>query len=189
MPAYKRSCSIDGCKRFTRRHRGYTPYVLCDVHLNAWRDRWIQDIALKSTDFETCLVWPFSRNNRGYGHLRIDRHNMLASRYICMLFYGPPPTPNHQAAHSCGRGNKGCVNPLHLRWATPKENNDDKKLHGTHIGKRTKLGLSFIDDDAVRRIRRLKTEGASDNAIAKQFNILPVVVENILNGYWWGWVE
>lgn len=33
---------------------------------------------------------------------------------MCELVYGKPPMPKHQAAHNCGKGNLGCINPKHL---------------------------------------------------------------------------
>jgi hypothetical protein len=38
---------------------------------------------------------------------------------MCELVNGPPPL-GALAAHSCGRGHDGCVDPRHLRWATYK---------------------------------------------------------------------
>lgn len=46
-------------------------------------------------------------------------------RHMCKLKNGDPPTPDHEAAHSCGNGKHGCINPNHLRWATDAENMAD----------------------------------------------------------------
>jgi hypothetical protein len=58
-------------------------------------------------------------------------HFERATRVMCKLAHGPAPTPKHHAAHSCGKGHEACINPKHLRWATPRENAADAKLHGT----------------------------------------------------------
>ena len=44
-----------------------------------------------------------------------------AARLMCELFYGPPPTPLHEAGHVC-EDNWLCVHPWHLTWETKKEN-------------------------------------------------------------------
>jgi hypothetical protein len=56
---------------------------------------------------------------------------LYAHRLMCQLAHGDPPTPDHIAAHSCGRGHEGCVNPNHLSWKTYSENELDKRVHGT----------------------------------------------------------
>jgi hypothetical protein len=50
-----------------------------------------------------------------------------AHRAMCRLIHGNPPTPKHQAAHSCGNGRRGCVHPGHLRWATDAENRAERR--------------------------------------------------------------
>lgn len=76
-----------------------------------------------------CLVWPFGRFSNGYGQVYIQGKNCVASREMCILAHGNPPTPSHEAAHRCGNGHLGCVNPQHLRWATAAENQADKLTH------------------------------------------------------------
>jgi hypothetical protein len=88
----------------------------------------LADVTHVSYQGEDCLTWPFSRF--GYGTIYGHKH---AHRVMCELAYGPAPSPRHQVAHSCGKGHEGCVNPRHLRWATPKENSADMVLHGTAL--------------------------------------------------------
>jgi hypothetical protein len=80
---------------------------------------------------DDCLIWPYSRNRDGYATVGRGGRNMKASREMCALAHGDPPFIGAQAAHSCGRGHDGCVNPKHIRWATVQSNSDDKILHGT----------------------------------------------------------
>lgn len=78
-----------------------------------------------------CVIWPYSRNPQGYGQTYYCSEVMGAHRVMCILENGPPPTETHQAAHGCGNGRGGCINPDHLRWATPQENILDKfEMHG-----------------------------------------------------------
>jgi len=82
-------------------------------------------------DGEECLTWPFSPGANGYGQVRYKGRMYVASRLMCILAHGEQPTPEHETAHSCGKGHQGCVNPKHLRWATHAENEADKLIHGT----------------------------------------------------------
>lgn len=84
-----------------------------------------------------CILWPYAvRKSSGYGaHSTRDAGNQThydAHAYSCTLAHGPRPTPEHEAAHSCG--DKLCVSGAHLRWATHQENMDDAKAHGTLRG-------------------------------------------------------
>jgi hypothetical protein len=58
---------------------------------------------------DCCLIWPFGRNSTGYGLVTIDGEQTYAHRAMCKRVHGEPPTPEHQAAHSCGRGHDGCL--------------------------------------------------------------------------------
>lgn len=82
-------------------------------------------------DGPDCLKWPFGCDSHGYGQVAYAGKVRRAHRVMCELVNGPPPTPDHEAAHSCGRGANGCVNPKHLSWKTRSENHLDRRGHGT----------------------------------------------------------
>lgn len=133
-------CSFDGC---IRKHHASG---FCGLHHYRWNRygdpaylspkytekgmplAWIDEHRNYSGD--ECLIWPFARTQKGYGTVKIDRRTTSVHRIMCEALNGPAPE-NMQAAHSCGQGFAGCVNPRHLRWATAAENTDDKIRHGT----------------------------------------------------------
>lgn len=82
---------------------------------------------------EDCLWWPFSRRQTGYGAFGYLGKVHYAHRFMCELAHGPAPTPEHEAAHSCGNGMSACVNPRHLSWKTRSENQLDRRQHGTAV--------------------------------------------------------
>lgn len=90
----------------------------------------------------------------GYAILTTNGSPDLVSRLVCTEANGSPPTPEHQAAHSCGKGDKGCVTKRHIAWKTPKENNADKLIHGTHLrGERSPRAK--LNSEIVASIREL----------------------------------
>lgn len=136
---------------------------------------------------DECLIWPYTRGSDGYARLKL-RGEHLVQRIICFDLYGPPPSDIHEAAHSCGHGMQGCVNPRHVRWASREENAADKLKHGT-VPLGTNCGLAKLDDDDVRTIRRLRAAGVPNRAIAAQFSISPTAISNINTGVTWGWLR
>lgn len=91
--------------------------------------------------------------------------NVRINRLVCRAFHGDPPDEKYHAAHNNGlRDDNRAKN---LRWALPKENEKDKRRHGTvakgdRHGSITKPdsrpkgeahGLSKLDSDKVVKIR------------------------------------
>lgn len=195
MADRKRICSIPDCGK-PHYGRGY-----CAMHLHRFKvhgdphkrarlangesSRWIDEVAL-NYEGEECLPWPFGRINQGYGILRINGRDEVASRVVCERAYGTPPTPKHQAAHSCGNGHHGCVNKRHLSWKTPSENAADKIVHGTTTrGERS--ALAKLNSGQVAEIRSLIGR-VPQRQIAARFGIDQSTVSDIKRGKSWDWL-
>lgn len=192
----KNVCVINDCGKMRFGH-GF-----CERHLRRFRrhgdplggrkspakpgapKKWLHDHA--DHQGKECLPWPFSRNAYGYSNINIDGEN-LASRYMCKLAHGEPPTPKHQAAHDCGRGHEGCTNPKHLYWATNGQNRQDMFTHGTTT-RGERHGASKITTDQVRQMRDLKGVHTQD-VIAEMFGVSRGHVNAVLCRRIWGWLE
>ncbi|MDR9777187.1 hypothetical protein RJJ65_32030 [Rhizobium hidalgonense] len=150
--------------------------------------RFTHEIAILHTG-DGCLTWPFSKNGKGYGSLYVDGKPIIASRYVCELVNGPPPTPEHEAAHNCGKGHEGCIAPGHLEWKTHKENMADKVVHGTNIRVRGERHHSAkLTEAEVREIRSLKGE-ETERAMAARFGVSNQTIHSILRRQIWAWVS
>lgn len=187
------TCSINGCLRL--------PYARgwCKVHYHVWYRRgdptaktvhkgalvrWLNEHA--KFRGEDCLIWPFYRSKSGYaGHVCLPgtsgKKTTLAHRYMCAIAHGEPLDPSHEVAHRCGNGALGCVNPLHLRWATPRENAQDKRRHGTDPSgtRNPRAKLSEMD---VRSIRMSKRSGQE---LADKFEVTRTTISFIRLGRTW----
>lgn len=181
-----RLCQVEGCGR-PQKGRGY-----CKAHLMRVRTHghpqaglpifkktataWLKEHVDHAGD--DCLTWPFARTLGGAGSVSgraVGRKgNLSASRAMCILAHGEPPTPKHVAAHSCGKGHEACVNPRHLRWATMKENAADTLLHGTRpvlVGARS----NRLTKLQVRAVRLLDGQ-LSPEEMARAFRVdLPAI--------------
>lgn len=132
---------------------------------------------------DDCLIWPWG-NRRGYAVVSVNGKQPFATRVMCELRYGPPPTPSHESAHSCGRGHLGCVNPNHLSWKTRSDNQRDRRRHGTH-GKGRWNHVKFkLTPEKVAQIRAIGSS-KSKQEIGIIFGITPSNVAKILKYQSW----
>lgn len=167
------TCSVLGCDR------PRLSKELCNAHYKRQRYKgstdsgrkvgegrglaWLRESFLQQTD--DCILWPFSLGSKGYGQIGIGRSNRLAHRVSCELAHGPAPSPDHQAAHSCG--DRRCVNPRHLRWATVKENAADRIVHGTHLEGET-AGRAKLTN---RQAGAIRSDNRPSRVIAAEYGV------------------
>ena len=143
-------------------------------------ERYVRDVALPYIDVLACLPWPYAKDRGGYGVIVIDGVNVGTHRFVCREAHGEPPSPEHEAAHSCG--NRICCNPQHLRWATVVDNHADKRLHGTDQRGTSNPRAKLTDDD-VRTIRANPDRSGPD--LAKQFGVTKEMIYYIRRGLNW----
>lgn len=192
MGKAKTNCSIEGCDK-PHLSRGW-----CLMHYRRW-DRHgdpMRSIATAQEYVESdvlgysgdgCLIWPLSRTVKGYGHGKLEGKGQSVHRYVCRRVHGEPPTRNHQAAHSCGKGSLGCINPHHLSWKTPTENCADRLVHGTHT-RGEKQPRSKLTGSEVEEIRSLSGQ-RSHRVIAEMFGVSRTTVWGIMAGRRWSYPD
>lgn len=118
-------CSIEGCDRpnFAR--------TWCRIHYYRWTRqgdpnvvKFVRgDLALRlSSHIERtseCWNWTGTRDEKGYGHIRIGRKMRPAHRVAYEIANGPVPR-GMEVDHLCR--NRRCVRPEHLEAVTHHEN-------------------------------------------------------------------
>lgn len=132
---------------------------------------------------ENCLIWPFAVDRDGYGMLVHERRKYKAHRWMCEAIHGAPPEPDHHAAHECGNGHRGCVNPRHLVWKTPAQNALDRLKHGTAnsgTGRRARK----LTVEQVQEILALKGK-KKDVELAAIYNVSHSCIRKIQQGISW----
>lgn len=135
---------------------------------------------------DKCLIWPFACSGTGYASFHWCGCYRLVCPLVCEAVHGPRPSIKHDAAHSCGNGHLGCVNPQHLRWATRKENMKDTIEHGT-TNRGERQGHSKLTEEQVKHIRRLRNV-MKGRDVAKKFGIDPSTVCQIQKRDRWEWL-
>jgi hypothetical protein len=193
-------CAVPGCNG-NAHHSKKGARELCSAHYQRLRKhgdptgggtahgeprKWLEAHADHSG--EECLKWPFTRRIDGYAVLsdKANGRGIMAHRFMCTLAHGDAPTDRHQAAHNCGNGHLGCVNPRHLRWDTAKGNMADKVIHGRN-NRGTRNPKNVLTEDQVRSIRRgFGIESVS--AMARRAGVSRTSVRYIIERRNWAWL-
>lgn len=187
------ACSIEGCafqaNPKSGGKRGYCPSHYRQMNADGMFQpieeamSWIK----RHVNFQgsECLIYPFCRTTTGYGQLKIAKKTRGAHRIMCILVNGEPRNRTMHAAHSCGNGHLGCVNPRHLSWKTRSENAQDKVLHNTD-SRGEKSVHSKLTDKAVIDI---KTSNLPTLQLARKYGVSDAAVWRVLNGKSWRHVQ
>lgn len=140
-----------------------------------------------SHEGDDCLIWPYATNEVGYGSTSYEGRSSYAHRVMCIMAHGEPPSPDHDAAHSCGNGFGGCVNPRHIRWATRQENILDQIEHGT-IARGEKKANAVLTENTVRDIRE-NSGIISVREMADMYGVSIQTIYAVLSRRNWAWVD
>lgn len=106
-------------------------------------------------------------------------------RLICAAWHGSEPSPGMHAAHYDGdpKNNR----PTNLRWATPKENAEDKFRHAT-IPCGSKVKHALIDEATALDVAARLRSGAKPTEVSRSLDIPRHIVVNIKRGHSWSHV-
>ncbi len=186
------TCRVQGCGNPSKA-RG-----LCGTHWARWRKMGEANLSspikktqgqamqfLRSALFsktDDCIIWPFGRNRFGYGKVYYEGRDQLAHRVALSLSAGPAPVKGMHVAHNpavCS--SPACINPTHLRYATAKENCEDKHVSGT-LAEGSKVGTARIKLSDAKAI--LVATG-SYRQIAEKFGVSRSTVGDIKTGKTW----
>ena len=177
MADSKRICSVDGCdKRVVGRglcSRHYQRQRVYGDPLGGGPAKTPDGLPLAflmeavQSDTDACILWPYGKQ-KGYGSVDFEGRRWRAHRLALTLHSGPPPSDDMDAAHApviCH--NRACINPLHLRWATPAENQYDRFLDGTDSSGEKSTTSKLTKEDVLG----IRADQRSERAIAADYGI------------------
>ena len=149
-------------------------------------ERWLRT-AIKDADPNRCIEWPFAKSKTGHGKISKNGKVIGPHRLALCIHEGRDAPPEGMwCAHApiiCH--NPSCVNPYHLRWATPKENHNDMVIDGTD--KIAGLnGRTILDPQKVREIRK-STEAST--VLGEKHGVSRRAIEAVQKRETWAWVE
>ena len=173
---------------------------LCEMHYRRMKRRGTTAARMRPTTRERLLenisytdsgCWQWAgKLTTGYGVMRVEGRSHRVHRLSYAEFVGPVPNEKH-IDHKCH--NRACINPAHLRLATPKQNAENRQgaqvnslsgIRGVsrhawagkwsasmqHHGARIYLGLFETKEEAaeVVRLKRLELFTHSDHDLRKE---------------------
>lgn len=132
---------------------------------------------------DDCLIWPFDRNHYGYPRVTENKVRYVATRVMLREKTGQMPAHLH-AAHTCGNGAGGCINPRHLEWKDRKANEADKLRHGTS-NRGPRNGMAKMSEHDAMHVLGMLRAGYHPIEIAMFMGVSPSAIKQIKNGYNW----
>lgn len=123
-------------------------------------------------------------SNSGYFYLLLGKRGLREGHFIHRLvaraFHGEPPSLGLWVAHNDGNRLNNHVS--NLRWATPKENQADKRIHGTHLSGES-VPTAKLKDNEVVEIREVwQMRQLSQDVIAARFGVSQSQISRIVRG-------
>lgn len=139
----------------------------------------------KFTKSGGCWEWTARRHPLGYGMFRIAGSVQYAHRVSYRLYVDEIPE-GMCVCHHCD--NPGCVNPAHLFLGTHTDNMRDCNNKGRRPAAGVfgeKHGMAKLTNAQVVEIRKMRSEGATQFDIAKEFGVARQTISHILCGDTW----
>lgn len=130
-----------------------------------------------------CITFSGRQQPNGYGRVSVDGTYRRSHVYACERAHGPCPPDKREVAHSCG--NRMCINPSHLRWATRRENLADHITHGTtnRAERAASARLSWADVFSIRR--RYAGGDVTQRALANEYEVHLMTINDVVNHRTW----
>lgn len=119
-----------------------------------------------------CLEWNGKTNDLGYGQMYLGGTMVMAHRYSYILFVGDIVDLSLEVDHQCN--NRKCVNPMHLKLMTRKDNVLRSGAISAIYARRTECARGHKFDEYIERRdgggRRCRIcKRASDTIYARRY--------------------
>lgn len=139
----------------------------------------LEDALLRETD--ECILWPFYKDRKGYGIVRVNKISKLAHREV-LLRTSPTIDGKPLALHKpvvCH--NPACINKRHLVWGSYEDNEAHKILDGTRIRGSGHQGAKLTEYD----VEAIYTSEKTGSSLAAYYGVSTGLICCIRKGRKW----
>jgi hypothetical protein len=148
----------------------------------------VESKGVKAVD--ACWPWQKTKAKNGYGRAFLGRENGRvvwepAHRMSFEWHFYTVPK-GKCVCHSCD--NKACINPYHLFLGSHGDNMADRN-EKQRQARGESHGVSKLNDEVVRKIRRMHGPGMGHKRIAKELGVNKTTVSRVLSGKTWRHVK
>ncbi len=165
---------VGACKRRSKKHY-QRMQLLSLLNLPSQEERFWDKIVKKSPN--ECWSWSGATTTKGYGIMRWNGKNKVATRIMWELKKGPIPK-GQRVLHECD--NPPCCNPRHLFLGTIRENaHDMMRKHRDNIN-----GKKLVEKDVIA----IRSDAGTNKELSDEFGVCPSHVWRIRTGKCWCWI-
>jgi len=119
---------------------------------------------------DECVLWWGCKNNKGYGHLKVDGKVKAVHRIVLEHKLGEVLGPDIHACHTCDT--PSCINPKHLFAGTQTDNSRDMVTKGRAFKAQGTLNAQAkLTEDDVKNIRKQLCAGTSQQELARSYGV------------------
>lgn len=126
----------------------------------------------------------------GYPYVSLWRENkkttVAVHRLVAATYLKKPKEGQYQVAHI--DGNRMNPHAHNLKWATPIENAQDRKTHGTDAIGQNNPQSKLLNSD-IPKIRKLRKNGLTQKKISEMFGVSRALISDIENGRRWATIK
>lgn len=136
-----------------------------------------------------CWIWTGSCDSRGYGQIRVSRNYAPRVTRVMLAWVDGIEIPDKDTfvLHSCDI--PSCVNPMHLRWGSHKENVRDavgRKRYKNNFNMQgeTHWRAKLAENDVIE-IRNRHNNGEKKRALSNEYGVSFQTISHIVNRVTW----